>query len=137
MEGAKTPKQRAPRRRWPLAEKQRIVELTLREGASIREVAREQGVHPTSLSHWRALYRAGTLGAQASAAPRARACVSSAMLLPVTITSAAHMPRPAGDSRAGTASVVQIALPSGATLRIETGVLDAGVVCALIAQLQP
>ncbi|HEY9084924.1 MAG TPA: transposase [Candidatus Tyrphobacter sp.] len=73
MPGSKAPKQRAPRRRWPIAEKRRIVELTLRDGASIRAVAREQGVHPTSLCHWKVLYRAGKLNAQLPPAPRDRA----------------------------------------------------------------
>jgi hypothetical protein len=41
--------QRGPRRRLPLSEKRRLVELTLHDGASIRSVAREQGVNRTSL----------------------------------------------------------------------------------------
>lgn len=59
MAAAKAPKQRAPYRRWPLAEKRRIVELTLAIGASARAIAREHGLHPNSLCQWRALYRAG------------------------------------------------------------------------------
>jgi hypothetical protein len=35
MAAAKAAKQRAPRRHWPLAEKRRIVELTLRAGVSV------------------------------------------------------------------------------------------------------
>ena len=85
MPGSKAPKQRSERRRWPIAEKRRIVELTLREGVSTRAIAREQGVNPTSLCHCKALYRAGKLDAQP---PRARAHASSAAFLPVTIASA-------------------------------------------------
>ncbi|MBC5807711.1 MAG: transposase [Candidatus Eremiobacteraeota bacterium] len=133
---SKRAKQRAPRRRWPLCEKRRIVELTLREGASIRAIARERGVHPTSLCHWKALYRAGKLDARLPQAPRAHARASSGTFLPVTITSAVHAPQPARDSGGCDPSIVQITLPSGATLRIEMGVLEAGVVCALVAQLQ-
>ena len=33
-------------------------------------------------------------------------------------------------------SVVQLVLACGATLRIETGALDAALVCALVAELQ-
>ena len=66
MAATRAPKPRAPRRQWPLAEKRRIVELTLRAGVSVRAIAREQGVHPTSLSHWRTLYRAGKLDAQST-----------------------------------------------------------------------
>lgn len=41
------PSPRAAGRRWPLAGKRRIVELTLRVGASIQTIAREQGIHLT------------------------------------------------------------------------------------------
>lgn len=134
MAGSKTPKQRAPRRRWPIPEKRRIVELTLRGGASIGAVAREHGVHPTSLCHWRGLYRSGKLCVQLPGAPRGRAGASSATFLPVTI--AARASRPAHDSGVSGPSIVQITLPSGATLRIESGTLDAALVCALVAQVQ-
>jgi transposase-like protein len=53
MAATPAPKQRAPRRSWPSAEKRRIVELTLREGASLLAIAREHGVHPNSLGHGR------------------------------------------------------------------------------------
>ena len=83
MPGSKAPKQRSPRRRWPIADKRRIVELTLREGVSTRAIAREEGVNPTSLCHWKALYQAGKLDTQP---PRARARASSAAFLPVPST---------------------------------------------------
>ena len=129
---SKSQSQRAPRRRWPLAEKRRIVELTLREDASIRAIAHEYSVHPTSLCHWKSLYRAGKLNASAPRSSR----VSGATLLPVTIMPAAHAPRGESNSSVRARSIVQIVLPSGATLRIETGVLDPAIVCALITQLR-
>ena len=131
MPRSKAPKQRSPRRRWPIAEKRRIVELTLREGVSTRAIAREEGVNPTSLCHWKALYQAGKLDTQP---PRVRARTSSAAFLPVTIASALEPPRQ--NWGVGGRSIVQLTLPSGATLRIEMGVLDTGVFCALLAQLQ-
>jgi hypothetical protein len=45
----------------PVAEKRRIVELTLCAGTSIVSIAREHGVHENTLIRWRALYRAGKL----------------------------------------------------------------------------
>jgi transposase-like protein len=54
----------------PPAEKRRIVQLTLVEGASVVAIAHEHGVHPNSLGQWKALYRAGKLDAPAK--PRAR-----------------------------------------------------------------
>lgn len=128
MPRSNAPKQRAPRRCWPLAEKRRIVELTLREGASIRAIAREHGVNPTSLCHWRSRYRAGDLVSR----PVSRGAASVAFL-PVTIEAGV---RPPIDRAGHDASVVQIMLASGASVRIETGVLDARIICALIGQLQ-
>jgi transposase-like protein len=138
MAAAKTPKERAPRRHWPVAEKRRIVELTLRAGASVGAIAREHGVHPTSLSHWKALYRAGKLDAQAHAAPRVAAPAASATFVPVSLVRAVRRPQPAAHPVAAACgrSVVQLVLGSGATLRIETGALDAALVCALVAELR-
>lgn len=132
MSAVTSPKACEARRRWPLSEKRRIVELTLREGASIRAIAREHSVHPTSLCHWRARYRAGKLEAQP--AQRTRAAASSAMLLPVTLVPATGSAQPPFDSHAR--AVIEFTLSSGHMLRIEMGMLDAGFVCALVAQLQ-
>lgn len=47
------------RRRWSAAEKLRIVEETLAEGASISVVARQNGVAPNLLYRWRRLMLEG------------------------------------------------------------------------------
>lgn len=47
------------RRRWSAAEKLRIVEETLEEGASISVVARQNGVAPNLLYRWRRLMLEG------------------------------------------------------------------------------
>ncbi|MHB8177535.1 MAG: transposase [Vulcanimicrobiaceae bacterium] len=86
MAEAKTPQR--VRRRCSISEKRRIVELTLREGASVRAIVREQGVNRNSLYQWQALYRAGKLEAQPLPRLRAGAGTSSAMFLPVTMASA-------------------------------------------------
>lgn len=131
MAVSKAPDQRGSRRRLPLSEKRRIVELTLREGASVRAIAREHGVNRNSLYQWQALYRAGKLGAQP--APCVRAVASSATFLPVSIAPAVR-PRRGSDSDARGYSVVELMLASGATLRIETDALDAGLICTLLAE---
>ena len=56
MEVSAAPHRRAARR-VSLAEKRRLVELTLRAGASVLAIAREQGVSRNSLYQWQALYR--------------------------------------------------------------------------------
>ena len=65
----------APKRqRRSIAEKRRIVEETLVEGASVARVARAQGVNANQVFYWRKLYQAGRLGG------------SGAQLLPVRVT---------------------------------------------------
>lgn len=41
------------RRRWSLAEKERLVAATLEPGASISAIARDAGIHPSQLYGWR------------------------------------------------------------------------------------
>jgi transposase-like protein len=136
MAASKAPKQRLPYRRIPPAEKRRIVELTLREGASISAIAREYGVNRHSLYQWQALYRAGKLNAQPTSGAHAGA--SGATFLPVTIASAA---RPSRSARAlttnvGGINVVELTVSSGAMLRIETAALSTELIRALIAELR-
>lgn len=133
MAALKSSNRRAPRLRLPPAEKRRIVELTLEEGASVRAIAREHGVNRNSLYQWQTLYRAGKLGAQ----PRARAgAPTAAAFLPVTIAPIVRMRRAGGDADAQGSSVIQLMLASGATLRIETVAVDAGLIGVLMAELR-
>jgi transposase-like protein len=138
MAAAKDAKERAPRRRWPPSEKRRIVELTLRAGASVRAIAGEHGVHPTSLNHWKSLYRAGKLDAQVKSAARVPGPAASATFVPVNVLPAVRRSELTAHPDAATSrsSIVQLVLASGATLRIETGALDAEFVCALVAELR-
>ena len=137
MAAAKAAGQIARRRRRQPAEKRRLVELTLRAGASIREIAREHGLHPNSLRAWKALYRAGMLEVPAQSTPSIRADRASATFVPVSIVPAALRARPMSpDSQPCCGAVVQLAFASGASLRIETGALDTALVCALVAELR-
>ena len=52
----------AQRQRRSIAEKRRIVEETLVEGASVARVARAYGVNANQVFGWRRQYRAGRLG---------------------------------------------------------------------------
>ncbi len=134
MAASKVSKQRSPRPRFPLSEKCRIVELTLRKGASIRAIAQEQGVSRNSLRRWQALYRAGKLAAQS----RSRiGGTPSATFLPVTIAPAAAVLQSVRSNAAHAAgtTVVQLMLASGTVLRIETGVLSSDLIRALLAEL--
>ena len=50
-----------PRRRWPVAEKRRIVLESLAPGASVSRVARCHEVNANQVFAWRKLYREGSL----------------------------------------------------------------------------
>ena len=52
---------RMGRKRWSVAEKRRIVELTLVPGASVARVAQSEGVNANQVFLWRRSYRNGEL----------------------------------------------------------------------------
>lgn len=122
----------------PLAEKRRIVELTLRAGASVSAIAREHGVQPHSVYQWRTLYRSGQLDAPVKPTPRVARSAASATFVPVSLVSEVRSPQSAAQpNRTGSCSgIVQLVLASGDTLRMEIGALDAALVCALVAELR-
>jgi transposase-like protein len=128
----------APRRQWPPAEKRRIVELTLRAGASVLAIAREHGVNPNNVHRWRRLYGTEELDMQVKSSPRVADSAASATFVPVSVVPAVRSPQPAArpDATAGSSGIVQLVLASGATLRIETTALDTALVCALVAELR-
>ena len=70
------------RQRRSVAEKRRIVEETLVEGASVARVARTHGVNANQVFYWRKLYGAGRLGNSAGAIK----------LLPVTVEASPSAP---------------------------------------------
>lgn len=138
---SQAPKRARSSSRRSIAERRRIVELTFHEGASVSEIAIAHGIHPTSLSHWRTLYLKGELSEGSSKSISPLVATTSAFL-PVEITSEGSK---AGDPSLTVAhsavstrerNIVQITLSSGATLRIETSTLNAGFVCALLAEVR-
>src|SRR6266487_92578 len=74
----------APRQRRSVAEKRRIVEETLVEGASVARVARAHGINANQVFGWRRLYRAGRLGERKPATK----------LLPVRVNESLPAPLP-------------------------------------------
>ena len=54
----------APRQHRSIAEKRRMVEETLMQGASVARIARAHGVNTNQLFGWRRLYLRGRLGEQ-------------------------------------------------------------------------
>ena len=103
------------RRRWPRAEKERIVAAALAPGAVASEVARAAGIHTSQLFRWR----------QQLCGP---AVSASADFSPVAI-----MPEAAAAPTAAS-STIEIELAGGTRIRI-AGSADPAIVSALIAAL--
>jgi transposase len=118
------------RQRRSIAEKRRIVEQTLAEGASVARIARAHGVNANQLFGWRRLYLSGRLGEQKTAMK----------LLPVRVSEslAPVMTHSSGEA----SSSIEVAKPKPipgtihiklrqAQVRIE-GFADPGLVRALL-----
>ena len=99
-------------RRWPRAEKERIVAAALEPGAVASEVARAAGIHTSQLFRWR----------QQLCAPATAA---------VNFSPVAIVPEAAA---AAATSVIEIDFAIGTRVRI-TGAADPATVSALIAAL--
>ncbi len=116
-------------------ERRRIVESTFKQGASITQIARKHGIHPTSLSHWRSLYRAGMLCSDASDVT----VPPKPTFVPVALTQEqevdAHLV-PTHPSSEPQRHIVQLTFSSGATFRLETASLDTTLLRALVSQVQ-
>ena len=130
-----------------VAEKRRIVELTLLPGASVSRVAQAEGVNSHQVFDWRRAYRNGKLAAGEQ---------ESCKLLPVIVSvpdagidaestaeasygavDTGRAPRLAASSahaQAATGSI-HIELPGGATFRVENGV-NAALLRAVMASLR-
>jgi transposase len=69
----------ATRQRRSIAKKRKIVEQTMRPGASVAQVAQQHGVKTNQVFYWRNLYRQGRLGEEST---------GSISLLPVQVAEA-------------------------------------------------
>jgi transposase len=113
---------RAVRRRsWSIEDKLRIVRETLEPGAVAKAVAERHGIGTGLLFTWR------------------REMLATAMsgLVPVEVVPEAprvEAPLPAPEARTGTPGLIEVALPSGATVRV-SGCVDSAVLHAVLAEL--
>jgi transposase len=115
------------RQRRSIAEKRRIVEETLVEGASVARVARAHGINANQVFGWRRLYLAGRLGDRKAAMKLLPVCVSESLPAPVRVRGSADFSKP----EAGT---IHIELRQ-AQVRIE-GSADAALVRVLLECLR-
>lgn len=93
------------RRRWSPSEKARIVEESLRPGATVAAVARRHEVHPNLLHHWRR---------------QARDAAGRVNFLPVSIVPQKRASRPGAGS-------IEIELNGGVRLRVDAAVDEAAL----------
>ena len=84
----------APRQRRSIAEKRRIVEETLVEGASVARVARAHGINANQVFGWRRLYLAGRLGEGKPAMKLLPVRVSESLPAPLPVHGSADLPKP-------------------------------------------
>ena len=113
-------------RRWrTIAEKRRIVELTLEPGASVAEVARAHGMNANQVFKWRRAYERGELIEPCSA------------LLPVTVSAVAQIPSEPSTEQQSPVSggSIHIEIPGVATISIESGA-DCSVVRQILESLR-
>jgi len=95
-------------RRWrSVAEKRQIVQLTLKPGASVAEVARACGVNANQVFKWRRAYERGEL---------AESC---AALIPVTVSSGGEPAQ--APPAASSGGAIHIELPGRAMISVESG----------------
>jgi transposase len=102
-------------RRWrSVAEKRRIVELTLEPGASVALVARAHGVNANQVFAWRRAFKSGELADPAAPATA---------LLPVTVSAPyeAEIREPAAGQQQATAGTIHIEIPGRAMISVESG----------------
>jgi transposase len=83
----------APRQRRSIAEKRRIVEETLVEGASVARVARAHGINANQVFGWRRLYQAGRLGERKPAMKLLPVRVNESVPEPLPVRGSADFPK--------------------------------------------
>src|SRR3569833_1144585 len=97
-------------RRWRTAsEKLAIVQLTLRPGASVSEVARAQGMNANQLFKWRRAYERGELNESCTA------------LIPVTVSSGEDERRETQAAGTSAGGAIHIEIPGRAVISVEHG----------------
>ena len=108
---------RAQRRKWTMAERQRIVQASLKAGTTVENVARVYGVNPSQIHKWRKQHRQRTQKSKRSA------------LLPVQV---------AEGVAAAAAEVKQecsVILEARGVRVTVGGYVDAAVICRLLESL--
>lgn len=106
-----------PRRKYPLAEKLRILEETRKPGASVADVARAYGVNANVVFGWRHLAKKGLLREPTA---------ESATLLPVKVETPTVVPGTRAStvptSADGPIGTIEVEFPGGVRVRVQGAV---------------
>ncbi|MGB8479579.1 MAG: transposase [Acidobacteriaceae bacterium] len=120
--------ERRPRRRHPLSEKRRIVELTFQPGASVAQIAQVHGVNANQVFKWRRAFERGELTELSS---------GSTALLPVTVSTPSE-PAPQeslAQPQPATSGSIHIEFPGRAMISVECGA-DAALLRSILESLR-
>ena len=114
---------RRVRRFRSISEKLQIVQLTLKPGASVAEVARAHGVNANQVFKWRRAFERGELSE------------SSVALIPVTVTSSGEESRQIEEVARPAGGAIHIELPGRAVISVESGA-DSSLVRSILESLR-
>ena len=113
---------RRVRRFRSISEKLQIVQLTLKPGTSVAQVAQAHGVNANQVFKWRRAFERGEL------------CEPSVALVPVTVDSQRDESRETEAARPA-AGAIHIELPGRATISVESGA-DSSLVRSILESLR-
>jgi transposase len=114
---------RRVRRFRSISEKLQIVQLTLKPGASVAQVAQAHGVNANQVFKWRRAFDRGELSE------------SSVALVPITVDSPGDESRETEEAARPAAGAIHIELPGRATISVESGA-DSSLVCSILESLR-
>jgi transposase len=122
------------RRRWPAAEKERLVAASLQPGAVVSALAREAGIHPSQLYSWRRQLCVAAPGCPDGDSVSARKD-DAGTFAAVRLASPEGSARVAGTALASlTPGMIEIEFAAGARMRI-IGAVDAATLSATLVAL--
>ena len=116
------------RRQWTPAEKAALMAEVEAEGGRVSVVAERHGISKSLLYNWRSAWKAAGLAAQARAVPAAEfvqlgaVAEASEQSPAMPITAGAVGPRSTGLALAERVGVIEIDLPDGVRVRVDSGV---------------
>ena len=119
--------ERRVRRFRSVAEKRQIVQLSMKSGASVAEVAQAHGLNANQVFKWRRAFERGEL---------VEAGAASTALLPVTVTTPveAEIRESAGHQQPAVTGSIRIEFPGRVTISVESGA-DATLVRTILESL--